>query len=66
MGQPTKSDLQAEVEELRTSLDQAHRILTRALGYDEPEVTTQRLTKLMRTRTSRKQRESSAPRSRKV
>lgn len=37
MGQPTKSELQAEVEELRTSLDQAHGILTRALGYDEPE-----------------------------
>ena len=37
MGQPTKSDLEAEVEELRTSLDQAHSILTRALGYDEPE-----------------------------
>lgn len=35
MGQPTKGDLEAEVEELRTSLDQAHSILTRALGYDE-------------------------------
>lgn len=37
MGQPTKGDLEAEVEELRASLDQAHSILTRALGYDELE-----------------------------
>lgn len=35
MGQPTRDELQAEVEELRTSLDQAHSILTHALGYDE-------------------------------
>lgn len=37
MAKQTKSELEAEVEELRASLDQAHGILTRALGYDELE-----------------------------
>ena len=37
MGQPTKQELIERIEILQTSLDEAHRVLANALGYDEEE-----------------------------